>query len=143
VPRAARVAVGVAATAVRRLANREDDVLDQLREQQDVGHVSVQRLVEQPGRAAGCNQQDRRTRVLADRVDLVCRERRAPGRVQDRLEMTPGECAGAARDVGARADHLDLGMACEGLAQLVEPFAGSGRVQPHALALCGVGSGHQ
>src|SRR2546426_12178223 len=38
-------------------------------------------------------------------------------------------------DVGARADQFDLGMVGERLAQLLEPFAGSGCVDSHALAL--------
>ena len=66
-----------------------------------------------------------------------------PSAVAHGLEMAAGHSTGAACDVRARADQLDLRMACDGVAQLVEPFAGSGRVQPHALALCGVCAGHQ
>ena len=90
------------------LADGEDDVLGHLREEQDVGDVRVQRLLEQDRGLARGEQDDRRPRVLADRGDLVDGERRAPRPVEDLLEVPTGEDAGRLGHADARADELDL-----------------------------------
>ncbi len=81
-----------AAAGVARLPEREDDVVGQLRQQQDVcDALGVQRFLEQGRRLARREDHDRRARVLADRCDLVRRERGRPGGVHDDLEMPAGE----------------------------------------------------
>ena len=77
---------GEPAAGVARLAEREDDVLGQLRQQQDVGDsFGVERLVEQGRRLARGEDHDRRAGVLADRGDLTGRERGRAGCVHDDL----------------------------------------------------------
>ena len=80
-----------------RLADREDDVLRQLREEQDVGDVGVECVLEQRGRLTGGEQDDRCLRVLADRGELVGRQLGAAGCVQHGAEVAAGERAGALR----------------------------------------------
>src|SRR5438034_4111316 len=53
------------------LPNRKDHVLDELREQDDVGDVRIQRLLEQPRRAARSDDQDRGAGVLTNGCELV------------------------------------------------------------------------
>ena len=73
-PRRVGALTGGFAGRLARLADGEDDVLGHLREEQDVRHVGVQRLLEQDRGLARGEQDDRRPRVLAERGDLV-----APG----------------------------------------------------------------
>ena len=56
---------------VRRLADCEDDVLDELGQKQDVGDVCIQSLLEQPRGAARREHQNGGTSVLPDRRELV------------------------------------------------------------------------
>ena len=94
-PVAARVSPLAAPTRVARLADREDDVLGQLRKEQHVGDVGVERLFEQSRGLARGDEDDRRLRVLADRRDLVGGQRRAARGVQHSLEMSAGQRAGS------------------------------------------------
>ena len=100
---------------MRGLADRERHVFDELREKQDVRHVRVQRLLEQRGRPAGSNDQDRGAGELANRSELVRRQRGAPRRMEDGVQVTAGERGCASGNVGACAHQLDLGMARERL----------------------------
>ena len=102
------------------LADREDDVLGQLREQQDVGDVGVERGLEQGGGLARGEQDDRCLRVLADGRELVGGQLRAAGRVEDGAEVAAGECARAVGDGLGVADELDLAVPRERLVELVE-----------------------
>ena len=82
---------------MRGLADREDDVVRQLREQEDVGDVRVERLLEEGRRLAGREDDDRRLRVLPDLRDLVLRERRRPRRVRRACaELSAMECTALA-----------------------------------------------
>ena len=101
---------------VGRLANCEDDVLDELREQQDVGHVRLERLLEQPRRAVRRDEENRGAGVLADRGKLVRGQARAPRRVEDGVQVAARQRAGAVIDANTRTDHLDLGVVRERLA---------------------------
>ena len=125
---------------VRRLADREDDVLDELRQQQDVRDVRIQSLLEQPRRAARREQEDRGTRVLPDCRKLVRGQRRGPGCMEDGVQVAARQGRSAVGDVGARPDEFDLGMAGKRVAELVEPFTGSGGVDAHALGCLGSGA---
>ena len=98
------------------LADREDHVLDELRQEQDVRDIGVQRLLEHPGRAARRHDQDRGAGVLANGCKLVRGQGRTPGRMEDGVQVTARQRRSAFGHGRARADHLDLGMACEGLA---------------------------
>ena len=120
---------------VRRLANCEDDVLDELREQQDVGHVRLESLLEQPRRAVRRDEENRGAGVLADRGKLVRGQARAPRRVEDGVQVAARQRAGAVSDANTRADHLDLGVVRERLAQLLESLAGPRRIDSDALTL--------
>ena len=106
-----------------RLADREDDVLRQLRQQEDVGDVGVERLLEQRGRLARGEQDDRRLRVLADGGDLVGGEHGAPRCMENRLQVAAGQWARAFADLVRPADHLDLAVPPEGVTELGEAFA--------------------
>jgi hypothetical protein len=68
---------------VRSLADREDDVLGQLREQQDVGDVRVERLLEQAGEPPDATSRIGARVCSRIALTLVGRERRAAGGVQD------------------------------------------------------------
>ena len=105
------------------LADREDDVLGQLRKQKDVGNVRVERVLEERGRLTRGEEDDRSLRVLADCRDLVGRKRRAVRGMEDRLEVASGQRACALADQVRPADELDFGVAPEGFTQLVESFA--------------------
>ena len=99
---------GQAAAGVRRLADREDDVLGQLRKQQDVGDVRLEGVLEQVGRLARGDEDDRRPGQLADGDQLVRRQARRARRVEHDLQMSAGErgcgsCDVLARTRGARA----------------------------------------
>ena len=64
--------------------------------------------------------------------------------MQDGVQVAACERRSAVGNGRAAADHFDLGMAGERFAELLEPFAGSGREDPHALALgCVVTRGHR
>ena len=97
------------------LADREDDVLGQLWEQEDVGDVGIECLLEQRRRFARGDEDDRSLRVLADGGQLVGGQRGAARRVQDGLEMTAGECARTFADLFGSPDELDLAVSPEGL----------------------------
>src|SRR5439155_19153185 len=111
-----------AAAGVARLADGKDDVLGQLREQQNVGDVCVECFLEQRGRLARGEEDDRGVRVLADRRDLVDGQRRAAGGMDDRLEVASRQRAGALTDLVGVTDELDLAVAPEGVVQLGQPF---------------------
>ena len=76
---------------MRGLAEREHDIVRQLGEEQDIGDVRVECLVEQARCLAGRDEHDRRPSVLADRGELVRRQRRRTGRVEHDLQMAAGE----------------------------------------------------
>jgi len=84
----ARARLVMPARRVRGLPDREDHVLDELRQEQDVVHVRVQRLLEQSGRAARRDDQDRGACVLANGCELVRGQCRAPGRMEDGVQVT-------------------------------------------------------
>ena len=106
-----------------RLANREHDVLRQLREQEDVGDIGVERLLEQGRGLTRGKQDDRRQRVLADGRDLLDGQSRAARGVQDGLQVATGQRAGALADVLRPADELELRVTPEGVTQLGKAFA--------------------
>ncbi len=121
-----------------RLADREDDVLDQLREQQDVGDLGLQRLLEHDRRPAGSDDQNRGARLLTNGCELIRRQTRAPGRVEDGVQVAARQGRSSVGDCDACADQLELRMTREGLAQLLEALAGTRAVDAHALSLIGV-----
>jgi hypothetical protein len=120
---AARAPVPASPTGVARLANREDDVLGQLRKEQHVGDVGVERLLEQGRSLARSHQDDRCLGVLADRRDVVDGQRRAARGVQHDLEMPAGQRAGSCIHVVRMAHELELRVAPEGVTQLGQAFA--------------------
>ena len=127
---------GKQATAgVRRLADREDDVVGQLREQEDVGDVRVERLLEELARLAGGENDDRCTRVLADDCQLVVRQRLRVGREQDDVQVAAGECAGCLLRRRGDADELELGFLCEHLDQRGRALAGAAHEDADRLAV--------
>src|SRR6266542_4085981 len=107
-------------TRVGRLADREDDVLDQLREQQDVGDLGLQRLLEHDRRPAGSDDQNRGARLITNGCELIRRQTRAPGRVEDGVQVAARQGRSSFGDCDACADQLELRMTREGLAQLLE-----------------------
>ena len=117
-----------------RLADGEDDVVRQLWEQQDVGDVGLEGLLEQGRGAPGGEQDDRRPSVLPDPGDLVRRQLRAAGRVQHDLEVASGERRGASEHLLARSDELDLGVTLERFLQVGQPVAGARQVHAHPVA---------
>ena len=118
---------------MRRLLDREDHVLDELRQEQDVLDIRVQRSLEERRRLVGGDDHDRRARLLADRSYLAGRERRVTGRVQDAVEVPAGEDAGGLRDVLAPADHIDLRAPAERVTEPGVAFAVAGHVDPGGL----------
>jgi len=98
---------------VRRLLDHEEDVVDELRQEQDVRHVGVECVLEDLGRGSGGDDHDRRPRLLADRRHLGGGEPLGPRRVQDALEVATGEHAACLRDLLAGADYLESGMLTE------------------------------
>src|SRR3954451_6444621 len=105
------------------LPNREDDVVGQLRQEQDVGDVVLQRVLEQLRGAVRGEQDDRRTSVLADRCDLVHRQRRGAGGVQDDLEVPTGQGRCGLRHLWGGADELDLRMVGKRLPEIRQAVA--------------------
>ena len=108
------------------LANREDDVLDELRQDEDVGHVRLERLVEQGRGLARANQDHRGTCQLADRGQLVDRQDRAARGVQDDLEMASGQNRRGGGNVLAGAQQLELVALCQRLEQRLQTVTGAG-----------------
>ena len=123
-----------AAAGVGRLAEREDDVLGQLRQQEDVGDAfGVERLVEQRGRLARGEDHDRRARVLADRGHLVRREATSSGwRARRTWRCPPARAAVASATFSLQPTKSSSGWVGETLAQAVEPVAGAGHVDAGA-----------
>ena len=119
---------------MRGLADREDDVVRELRQEQQVAHVGVERLLEHRAGLARGDQDQRRARLLADRGDLACRERRRASGVDDAVEVPAGEGRSGLRDVLRLADELDLGVACELLTERREAVAVADQVDADALA---------
>ena len=132
--------VCVPAGRVRRLADREDDVLDELRAASRTSATSASSACSSSPAAARGEQDHRRTRVLADRRQLVRGQRRSPCCVQDGVQVAACQRRGSFGDVGAGADQLDLGVVGERLAELLEPFTGSGGVN-HSRAELFLGCG--
>ena len=54
--------------------------------------------------------------------------------MEDGIQVAARQCRSAVGDMRARADEFDLRVVAERLTQLLEAFAGSGRVDAHALA---------
>ena len=113
-----------AATLVTCLADREDDVLGQLRQRDEVGDAVLERLFQQPGAVAGREEDDRRPRVLTHCRHLPRRILRATCRVEDRVEVAAGERRGRLLDHLGRPDELELVVCLESLEDLWEPIAG-------------------
>ena len=122
------------ATCVAGLPDREDDVVGELRKQQDVGDVRVQRVFEQARRAAGGEQDHGGLRVFPDRGYIVRRQRRAARRMQHDLQVPAGQGRGALEDVVARADELDLGVLSERLAQVGQAVADAAHEDADAVS---------
>jgi hypothetical protein len=127
---------------VRRLADREDDVLGQLRQEQHVGHVGVERLLEERRVRSRGEHDHRRGRLLADRGQLVDGQRGRPGRVEHGAEVAAGESRRCLADLLARADDLELRVVGERLAEILEAFARPREVDADALAGGVIGLGH-
>ena len=108
-----------------RLADREDDVLRQLRQRDEVGDAVLERLFEQAGAVAGREQDDRRPRVLAHRCQLSRRVVRPTRRVEDRVEVAAGESRSCLLDHLGRSDELELIVGLECLQDLWKPVAGA------------------
>src|SRR6185437_14337606 len=64
------------------------------------------------------------------------------GRVQDGVEVAAGERRGALGDRDARTQQLELGMARQRLAELVEALARTRAVETQTLALGGLRCRH-
>src|SRR3954451_1772122 len=124
------------ALGVRGLADREDHVVHQLREDEHVGDVGRQRFLEQLVRGARSDDDDRAAGLLADGGHFGAREALGPRPVQDAAEMPPGEDAGGLGDVVAPAHHLELGVVAQAVAELREAVAVTGEVDPCAWVLC-------
>ena len=118
---------------VRRLADREDDVLGQRGQQEHVRHIRAEGVFEQGGCLAGRDQQERDTRVLADRRDLVRRQRRRARRKQDTVEMAAFERGRRTARLLGVADDLDSRLLRERLAKLLEALAGAGQIDAGCL----------
>src|SRR5689334_11931885 len=122
---------------VRRLANRKDDVLDELWQQEDIGDVRLECLLEHARRPARGNDQDRGASVLANSCKLVRGQTRAPGRMEDGVQVAARQRRSAVGDMRARADEFDFRVSRERLAKLLEAFARTRCVDADALAfLC-------
>ena len=145
-PPVVRAGGGGPAAGVGRLADREDHVLGQRGQQDDIGDVGPERLVEQERGLAGRDEQHRYPRVLADQRQVVHRQRRGAGRVQDAVEVTACERGRPVLDLLARTDDLEVRLLPERVAEGVEAVTGAGQVDPGAglsLAVLGVlGVGH-
>ncbi len=117
------------------LLQREDDVLGQLRQQQDVRDVRLEGLLEQGGRLERGDEDDRRPRVLADGRELERRQRLAARAVQDDVEVAAGERARTVADLLRPADELHLVVPLQGGAEAFEPLARARDEDAHAIAL--------
>src|SRR5262249_47735015 len=80
---------------------------------------------------------------LAQRCQLVGGQARAPGRMEDGVQVAARQRRSAFGDGCTRADELDFRVVCKRVAELLEPFAGSGRVDADALAVIGFRSAHR
>ena len=120
---------------MRRLADREDDVVDELRQHEHVGDVGVQRLVEQRTGGGRRDDDDRRPRLFADRGDLGRRERLGPRAVKHAVEVAAGQDAGSLSDMVAPADDLEIGVAGEGLAKVGEAVTVAREVEACGLSV--------
>ena len=98
---------------VARLADREDDVVGQLRQKQDVGDVVLERIFEQRRRAVRGQQDDRRPRVLTQGGDLVHRQRCRASGVQDDLKVAACQRRRGLAHLSRRAYELDFGVVRE------------------------------
>ena len=94
----------------------------------------VQRVLEHSRGTAGRDDEDWSASVLANGCELVRGQTRAPGPVEDGVQVAAPQGRSAVGDVCARADELDLGVTGERFAELLEALAGARRVHPHALA---------
>src|SRR5439155_13145832 len=120
--------------SVRRLSDREDDVLRQRGEQHDVGDVGPQRVVEQCRRLAGREHEQRYASELADCGDLVRGQRRRARAVQDTVEVPALQGAGCIGDLLGGTNDLDPGLLCKSFAELLESFARARQIDADSLA---------
>ena len=84
------------------VADRERDALGGLREQHDVGDVRVERVVEQRGILVLGEQDDRRLRDLADRLDLLLQHRAAEHGMHDDVRILLTQAGGCSRSSSRR-----------------------------------------
>src|SRR5438093_8413622 len=117
----------VAATDMRGLADREDDVLRQLRQREDVGHACLERLLQQCSAAARAHHDHRRTSVLADGRQLVGGKLRPACGEEHCLEMATGERRSGLCHRLPLPDELYLILRLERAEDLREAVAGTDR----------------
>ena len=116
------------------LAQREDDVVGQLRERQDVGHAPLERGLEEARAVARGDEDHGRLRVLADRRVLVRGEHRPAGRMHDDVEVAAGQSARGVAHLGTLSDELEPCVPPQGGNELSVAVAGPGRVEAESVA---------
>ena len=119
---------------MRGLPDGEDDVVRELRQQQNVGDVHLDRGLEhRSGLRARRNENDGRARVLANGRDIIRREHGVPRCMQDAVEVATGERRRSGADLDARSDGVDLVALRERAAERVETLAVASEVDPDAI----------
>ena len=105
-----------------------------MRQQHEVAHVGVERLLQHPGRLGARGDHDhRRAGLLADRRDLHGGEVPTRRRVEHAVQVPAGENPAAPGDLLALADEIDVLLLAERLAQSLESVAVSGAVDADCL----------
>ena len=117
-------------SGVRGLADREHDVLRQLRQQStSATSASSASSRSADGSPDATSRIGARvcSRIAASSSPASVASARA---VQDTVEVAPCEGADGRRNLVTRPDDLELRLVREGVAELVEPFARAGHVHP-------------
>jgi len=123
------------AACVCRLADREHDVVRELRQQQHVGDVGGERVLEhRRGLRSGGDEDDRRPGLLADRGYLAGGELGRARGVEHAVEVPAGERGRGLGDVHAGSDDVDLLDVGERAAEGVEAVAGPGEIHTDGVA---------
>jgi hypothetical protein len=113
---------------MRGLADCEDDVVRQLRQQQHVAEVGVECLLEHAAGLTRGDHDQRRAGVLAQSCDLRGGERRLTRGEEDAVEMAAGKHGGRLADLLALPDEVELGVGGKLFPQRVEAVAGADQV---------------